>query len=104
MKHAGCSKITDAIVPTLQNIPAAALHNRERTIDAFIACRQIMERAPLADPDVGPKTLQRLQAAALDENLGRHIKALTHAMEQSATLLADKVQGAETTRHPPDSG
>jgi hypothetical protein len=81
------------------DLKAAALHDRERAIDTFIACHQIMERAQLADPDAGPKALQRLQAAAVNENLSRHIKALTHAMEENATLLADTVQGAEATRH-----
>jgi hypothetical protein len=81
------------------DLHAAALHDRERAIDTFIACHEIMERAQLVDPDVGPKALQRLQAAAVDENLGRHIKALTHAMEKSATLLAETIQSAEAARH-----
>jgi DNA-binding transcriptional MocR family regulator len=58
-----------------------------------------MERAQLADPDVGPKALQRLQAAAVNESLSRHIKALTHAMEENAALLAETMQGAEAARH-----
>lgn len=58
-----------------------------------------MERAQLADPDIGPKVLQRLQAAAVNENLSCHIKALAHAMEENATLLAETMQGAEAARH-----
>ncbi|OYV51586.1 MAG: conjugal transfer protein TraA [Acidocella sp. 20-58-15] len=81
------------------DLKAAALHDRERAIDTFIACHQIMERAHLADPEVGPKALQRLQAAAVNENLSRHIKALTHAMEENDTLLAETMQRAEATRH-----
>jgi hypothetical protein len=81
------------------DLKAAALHDRERAIDTFIACHQIMERAQLADPNSGPKALQRLQAAAINENLGRHIKALTHAMEENATLLAETMHGAEAARH-----
>jgi hypothetical protein len=81
------------------DLHAAALHDRERAIDTFIACHQIMERAQLADPDVGPKALQRLQAAAVNENLGRHITALIHAMEENASLLAETMQGVETARH-----
>ncbi|MDR3561964.1 MAG: hypothetical protein P4N59_11095, partial [Negativicutes bacterium] len=81
------------------DLKAAALHDRERAIDTFIACHQIMERAQFADPGVGPKALQRLQAAAVNENLSRHIKALNHAMEENATLLADTMHGAEAARH-----
>jgi len=81
------------------DLHAAALHDRERAIDTFIACHQIMEHTQLADPHVGPKALQRLQAAAVNENLGRHIKALTHAMEANASLLAETMQGVETARH-----
>jgi len=58
-----------------------------------------MERAQLADPDAGPKALQRLQAAAVNENLSRHIKALNYAMEENATLLVETMQGAEAARH-----
>jgi hypothetical protein len=81
------------------DLKAAALHDRERAIDTFIACHQIMERAQLADPDAGPKALQRLQAAAVEKNLSRHIKALTQAMEENASLLAETMQGAETAWH-----
>jgi len=81
------------------DLKAAALHDRERAIDTFIACHQIMERAQLADPDAGPKALQRLQAAAVNENLSRHIKALNYAMEENATLLVETMQGAEAARH-----
>ncbi len=81
------------------DLNAAALHDRERAIDTFIACHQIMERAQFADQDAGPKALQRLQAAAVNENLSRHIKALTHAMQENATLLAETMHGAEAARH-----
>ena len=81
------------------DLEAAALHDRERAIDTFIACHQIMERAQLADPDAGPKALQRLQAGAVNESLSRHIKALTQAMEENASLLAETMQGAETAWH-----
>jgi hypothetical protein len=81
------------------DLKAAALYDRERAIDTFIACHQIMERAQFADQDAGPKAVQRLQAAAVNENLSRHIKALTHAMEENTTLLADTMQGVEAVRH-----
>jgi hypothetical protein len=81
------------------DLKAAALHDRERAIDTFIACHQIMERAQLADSNAGPKALQRLQAAAVNENLSRHIKALTHAMQENVTLLAERMHGAEAARH-----
>jgi len=81
------------------DLKAAALHDRERAIDTFIACHQIMERAQLADQDAGPKALQRLQAAAVTDNLSRHIKALTHAMEENTTLLADTMRGVDAVRH-----
>jgi hypothetical protein len=81
------------------DLKAAALHDRERAIDTFISCHQIMERAQLADQDAGPKALQRLQAAAVNENLSRHIKALTFAMQENAILLAETMHGAEAVRH-----
>jgi hypothetical protein len=81
------------------DLKAAALHDRERAIDTFIACKQTMESAQLADPDAGPKALRRLQAAAVNENLSKHIKALTQAMEENTTLLADTMQGVEAVRH-----
>ncbi len=81
------------------DLKAAALLDRERAIDTFIGCHQIMERARLSDPEAGPKALKRLQAAAVNEHLSRHIKALTHAMEENITLLADTMQGVEAVRH-----
>jgi hypothetical protein len=81
------------------DLKAAALHDCERAIDTFIACHQIMERAQLADQDAGPKALQRLQAAAVNESLSRYIKALTHAMQENATLLAERMHGTEVARH-----
>jgi hypothetical protein len=81
------------------DLKAAALHDRERAIDTFIACHQIMERAQVADPDAGPKALQRLRAAAVNESLSRHITALTQAMEENAILLAETLQGGEADRH-----
>jgi hypothetical protein len=81
------------------DLKGAALHDRERAIDTFIACHQIMERGQLTDPDVGPKALQRLEAAAVKESLGRHIKALTLAMEENASLIADTMQGPEKPTH-----
>jgi len=43
--------------------------------------------------------LQRLQAAAVDENLSRHIKALTYAIRENDTLLAETMQRAEVEKH-----
>ena len=81
------------------DLQAAALQDRERARDTFIACHQIMERAQLNDPDAGPKALERLQAAAVNESLGRHITALSHAMAENAELLANTIQGVEADRH-----
>jgi hypothetical protein len=58
-----------------------------------------MERAQLADPNAGPKALQRLQAAAVNENLNRHIKALTRAMEENSALRSEAMHGEEADRH-----
>jgi hypothetical protein len=81
------------------DLKAAALQDRERAIDTFMACHQIMERAQHADPEAGPKALERLRAAAVSEHLGRHIEALSHAMQVNSSLLADTVQGVEAARH-----
>jgi len=81
------------------DLKAAALYDRERAIDTFIACHQIMERAQLTDRDAGPNALQRLQAAAVNENLSRHIKALARAMQENAALIAETMHGAEAKRH-----
>jgi hypothetical protein len=81
------------------DLHAAALRDRERARDTFIECHQIMERAQLADPQAGTKALRRLQAAAVNEHLGRHIKALTNAMNENSALLAETLQGLEASRH-----
>jgi hypothetical protein len=81
------------------DLHAATLQDRERARDTYIACHQIMESAQLADPDAGPKALERLRAAAVNENLGRHIMSLNTAMDENAILLADALHGPEAERH-----
>jgi hypothetical protein len=43
--------------------------------------------------------VQRLQAAAVSDKLCHLIKALTHAMQENATLFAETMHGAEAARH-----
>jgi hypothetical protein len=81
------------------DLHAATLQDRERARDTYIACHQILENAQLADPDAGPKALERMRAAAVNENLGRHIKSLNTAMDENAILLADALHGPEAERH-----
>ena len=66
-----------------------ALRDRERAIDTFIAASHHIESAQLDDPDVGPKVVIRLQAAAVNQTLGRHIAALDRAMTENEARLGD---------------
>jgi hypothetical protein len=81
------------------DLMAAALRDREQAIDIYIACHQIMEGAKVADPEAGPKAFRRLRAAAVNESLGRHLKALDHAMAENAALLAETLREGEAARH-----
>lgn len=81
------------------DLMATALRDREQAIDTYIATHQMMESAKLADPEAGPKAFRRLRAAAVNESLGRHLKALDHAMAENAARLAETLRGAEAARH-----
>ena len=78
---------------------AKVLRGREEAVDAYIATHQIMESAQLADPDVGPKAFQRLRAAAVNEALSRHLKALDAAMAENDALTRELRQGTEAAAH-----
>ena len=78
---------------------AAALRGREQAVDAYIATHHIMEDAQLNDPDAGPKAFRRLQAAAVNENLARHLQALDQAIAENAALVRDTLREREATDH-----
>ena len=78
---------------------AAALRGREQAVDAYIATHHVMEDAQLNDPDAGPKAFRRLQAAAVNENLARHLQALDHAIAENAALVRDTLREREATDH-----
>jgi hypothetical protein len=77
----------------------AALRDRDKAIDTFIACSHRMENGRLDDPEAGPKAFLRLRAAAVNEGLGRHLIGLDHAMSQNEALLQDATRLAETNAH-----
>jgi hypothetical protein len=78
---------------------AAALRGREQAVDAYIATHHIIEEAQLNDPDAGPKAFRRLQAAAVNENLARHLQALDQAIAENAALVRDTLREREATDH-----
>ena len=78
---------------------AAARHDREQAVDAFIACHSALSDAQLEDPDAGPKALARLRAAAVNDNLARHLQALGRAMEENASVVADLQRAREAREH-----
>ena len=81
------------------DLVAAARRDREAAIDTFIACHHAMEKAQLDDPDVGPKTVQRIRAQAVNDRLGRHLVALDHALQENAALLRDAASASEAEAH-----
>jgi hypothetical protein len=58
-----------------------------------------MEGAQFNDPDAGPKAFRRLQAAAVNENLARHLQALDHAIAENAALVRETLREREVTDH-----
>lgn len=78
---------------------ATALRDREQTVDIFIECQERMESAELADPEAGPKAFRRLRAAAINEYLARHLRALDHAIQENAVLLSDIAREREARDH-----
>jgi ATP-dependent exoDNAse (exonuclease V) alpha subunit len=78
---------------------ASALRDLEQAIDTFIACSRHIDTARLDDDQAGPKAFQRLRAAAVNENLGRHLAGLDHAIEQNAALIRDIVRAREARSH-----
>jgi hypothetical protein len=77
----------------------AALRERQEAIGTFIACSHRMESAQLDDPEAGPKAFLRLQAAAVNESLRRHLAGLDYAMAQNEALLQDVIRLTETRAH-----
>ena len=67
---------------------AAARHDRERAIDAFIDCHVRIERVQIEDPDAGRKALAKLRAAAVNASLGRHLEALGRATQENVRSSA----------------
>jgi hypothetical protein len=78
---------------------AAALRSREQAVDAYIATHHTIEDAQLNDPDAGPKAFRRLQAAAVNENLARHLQALDKAIAENAALVRYTLREREATDH-----
>ena len=77
---------------------AAALRDREQAVDTFIASHHVMESAQLDDPDAGPTAFRR-RAAAVNENLARHLQALDQAIAENAALVRDTLREREATDH-----
>ncbi len=78
---------------------ASAQRDREQAIDTFIAASHHMENAKLADPQAGPKAFQLLRAAAINENLGRHLAGLDQAIAENGRILREMEREHEATLH-----
>jgi hypothetical protein len=78
---------------------ASAQRDREQAIDVFIAASHHMESAQLADPHAGPKAFQRLRAAAVNDNLGRLLAGLDHAVVENGRILKDIQRQREAALH-----
>jgi hypothetical protein len=78
---------------------AAALKDRERAVDTFIACHHMLETAQLDNPNFGREALQRLRARAINATLSRHIMALDRAVAENGELIRDIQREQETADH-----
>ena len=84
----------------------SARQDRERAINIFIRLNRGLEEAQLKDPLFGVKAFQRLRAAAVNEQLGRHLPALDVAIAENKQILGETMKAREVAAHcaPPRRG
>jgi hypothetical protein len=77
----------------------SARQDRERAIDIFIKLNRGLEEAQLKDPLFGVKAFQRLRAAAVNEQIGRHLPALDAAIAENKQILGEAAKAREVAAH-----
>jgi hypothetical protein len=78
---------------------AAALRDRERAVDTFIASNHMLETAQLDNRNFGREALQRLRARAINATLSGHLAALDRAVADNGELIRDVQCEQEATDH-----
>ncbi len=78
---------------------AAALKDRERAVDTFIACHQVLEAAQLDNRNFAREALRRLRARAINATLSRHLAALDRAVAENGELIRDIQREQEAADH-----
>ena len=77
----------------------AARQDRERAIDTFIKINHALETAQLEDPIFGVKAFEQLRAAAVNEQLARHLPALDAAIAENGHILGETMRAQEVSAH-----
>jgi hypothetical protein len=77
----------------------SARQDRERAIDTFTKLNRGLEEAQLKDAWFGVKAFQRLRAAAVNEQLGRHLPALDAAIAGNGRILGETMTAREVAAH-----
>jgi hypothetical protein len=77
----------------------SARQDRERAIDIFIKLNRGLEEAQLKDPLFGVKAFHRLRAAAVNEQLGRHLLALDVAIAENKQILGVTMKARDVAAH-----
>ena len=77
----------------------AARQDRERAIDDFIKINHALETAQFRDPLFAVKAFQRLRAAAVNEQLSRHLPALDAAIAENRRSLGETMRAQEIAVH-----
>lgn len=77
----------------------AARQDRERAIDTFIKLNHGLESAQLDDPEFGVKAFQRLRAAAVNEQLARHLPALDAALAETRRMQGETIEAMQAAAH-----
>jgi hypothetical protein len=75
---------------------AAALADRERAVDTFIACHQMLETAHLDNPNFGRDAFQRLRSRAINARLARHLGVFDQAIAENGALIRDILREQQT--------
>jgi hypothetical protein len=73
--------------------------DRERAIDILIKLNRALEETQLNDPWFGVRAFQRLRAAAVNEQLGRHLPALDAAIAENKQILGETTKAREVAEH-----
>jgi hypothetical protein len=78
---------------------AAALADRERAVDTFIACRQKLETARLENPDLGPDMFRHLRSRAINASVSSHLADFDRAIAENGAMIRDILSEQEAAGH-----